>query len=187
MSKQNVNIPDLNLINMVGLSESKDVRIMEQIIKRYIANLEYISQDDKLGTKYPIREYLEDIVTFVANYNLSRGFILNLTSNAAKEIWKEVRENNSVTSFLFHVTTEYKLVLGEEEFINSCRRLAYACSYNSNNYDQNLSMDNIIKNIDPDLSKSLPNTHVSNLTSFLEQNSWLVTIALINMMNPLII
>lgn len=183
MSKQNVDLPDLNLMNSVGLSESKDVRIMEQIIKRYIANLEYISQEDKLGSKYPIRDYLEDIVTFVSEYNLARSFLLLINYNAAKEVWRRIRENDSITAFLFHVTSEFKLVLGQEEFINTCHRIAYAYDYISN------GRFNIIKDVDEELARSLPKNFATDydLVKFLEENSWFVTIILINMMNPLII
>lgn len=161
--------------------ESSEVSTMEYIIKKYIANILTLAENDTLGNTSPLKPYVEEITQFVVSYNLARGFPILLTEESATELWKTIRSNyRDVSSFLLHVTSEYRMIYGPEEFKEVCRKIAYATGFNN---DPETS---IIMKSDPIFSKVLRRQdNMDKETDFLFNNPWLVTMFCISVMNPL--
>lgn len=169
-----------------GVTESMEVKTMEYIVSRYLGNMAELSKADTLGSANPIKNYIASILEFLGSYTLSRGFIMRMTPEAATSMWLDLRkESDSIVTFLLHITSEFKMIYGPEEYRTICLKIAHA-----NYYGISASHTfSIIKRDDELLANVLPTIKldsVDDYVNFLIDNSWLVTIYLITLMNPIL-
>lgn len=163
-------------------TESQEVVSMEYVVKRYIANVLTLAENDTIGSTNPLKDYAEEITAFIAEYNLSRLFVSNFNRQEAVNLWNNIRsrDEGEAVTFLLNVTSEYRMLYTPEEYMAICHKVADSIDYTR---DNELS---IIHQCDSQLSKLLGQTYSREDTAkWLNANAWLVSLYLITLMNPL--
>lgn len=150
---------------------------IRQVVLRIIYRNEQFAKHETLGSGGKVKEYLNDIYTFIYTYNNARNVFTTLTWDGVKELWRSIRSNSSHTSFILQVGTELRALYVKEEWDTLLFNLS--SSYSIAAYTEY----NVMKAVDDQLIDDLLDNET--LFNILQENKWLVALLLISIMDPI--
>lgn len=150
---------------------------VRQVVLRIIYRNEQIAKHETLGSGGKVKEYLNDIYTFIYTYNNTRNIFTALTWDGIKELWRSIRSNSSYTSFILQVGVELRVQYSKEEWDHLISNLAESFTIIHENEP------NIMNMVDDQIIDDL--IDVETLRSVLLENKWLVALLLISIMDTI--